>query len=164
MVRSPNTGCYATLCSYVGVYFFMPKSFKQLRWHQGQSVPTLQDPNTTVSVRLQKSTATQSAVSVQQLTPEVSSQNFHPISNVDLNKWQRAIKKSWCVMFNVKLGSYSDTCFLLFRGITMGEAAVLLLETWRRTGGALLKTSTTLSSPMTFTSVRSHSQTLTNPL
>lgn len=42
----------------------------------------------------------------------------------------------------------------------MGEAAVLMLETWGRTGGALLETSTTLSSPMTFTSVRLRSQTL----
>lgn len=41
----------------------------------------------------------------------------------------------------------------------MGEAAVLMLETWGRTGGALLETSTTLSSPMTFTSVRLRSQT-----
>lgn len=135
VVRSANTGCYATLCSYVEVYCLCPNPL-----NNAQVAP--QDPNTTVSVTLQTSTATQSGLSVQQLRPEVSSQHFCPD---DLSKW------------------LLRSCSSLSRGVTMGEAAVLVLETWGRTGGALLKTFSILSSPMTVTSVRLRSQTRTNP-
>lgn len=59
---------------------------------------TPQDPNSTISATLQNSAATQSVVSVQQLTPEVSSQSFHPDSDGDWNNWHPARVVVFCFM------------------------------------------------------------------
>lgn len=105
--------------------------------------------------------ATQSVVSVQQLAPEVSSQSFHPASDGDWDNWHPArvvvlrlmsCREATHVLFFVIQRRYDgrSCCF------NAGD----LRKDWWSTAEDLTHPhppSATLSSSMTFTSVRFHS-------
>lgn len=132
-----------------------PKSFKQYPGGtRSRFVPTPQYSDTTLSVmftpgpQYQFSRSHRSGVFTK--FPPGSCFRIQ-INGVRAAKWRFG---ALCLM---------SFCSLWFRGVRMAGAAVSTLETWGATGRRLLSTSTTLSSPMTFNSVRLCSQTPTSP-